>query len=135
MALHVVDIGPPGPLIQVGIRVGARFEAAGRGGAPHSYTALVDTGASRSAISTRVVTDVQPQQIRDAALKRPGAVTSPGHIYDIRMKFGDHLSPGRWFDLEVIGSTPATPASTYSSARTSCFSSPSCITDRSASSS
>ena len=29
MALHVVDIGPPGPLVQVGIRVGAAFEADG----------------------------------------------------------------------------------------------------------
>jgi hypothetical protein len=58
MALHIVDIGPPGPLIEVGIRVGAAFEAIGRGGAPHSYTALIDTGASSSTISSRVVADV-----------------------------------------------------------------------------
>ncbi len=58
MALYVVNIGPPGPLIEVGIRVGAGYDAMGRGGAPHSYVALIDTGASRSAISPRVVADV-----------------------------------------------------------------------------
>jgi hypothetical protein len=109
MPLHVVDIGHPGPLIQVGVRVGPEYEAIGRGGAPHSYTALIDTGASRSAISPRVVADVQPQRIGEAALKRPGAVSDAGHIYSIRMKFEGHLSAGRWFDLKVIGSAPATP--------------------------
>jgi hypothetical protein len=109
MALHVVDIGPPGPLIQVGIRVGATFEAAGRGGAPRSYTALVDTGASSSAISPRVVADVQPQFAGKTSLSRIGV--SPRRLmrYDIRLKFDGHLSPGRWFDLKVVASAPATP--------------------------
>jgi hypothetical protein len=109
MALHVVDIGPPGPLIEVGIRVGAGYEAIGRGGAPHSYVALTDTGASRSAISPRVVADVQPQRLADAALQRPGAVTGTGHIYSIRMKAEGHLIPGRWFGLRAVETAPATP--------------------------
>jgi predicted aspartyl protease len=109
MPLHVVDIGPPGPLIQVGIRVGARFDVAGRGGAPHSYTALIDTGASRSAISRRVIADVQPQRLGDAAIERAGAVADIGLIYDIRLKLDGHLTPGRWFDLEAVETAPATP--------------------------
>jgi hypothetical protein len=109
MALYVVDIGPPGPLIEVGIRVGAGYEAMGRGGAPRSYVAPIDTGASRSAISPRVVADVQPQRIADAALRRPGAITGTGHIYSIRLKLEGHLSPGRWFDSRAVETAPATP--------------------------
>jgi hypothetical protein len=60
MALHVIDMGPLGPLIQVGVRAGAASEAAGLGGAPRSYIALIDTGASNTAISSKVVAEVQP---------------------------------------------------------------------------
>jgi hypothetical protein len=109
MPLFVVDIGPPGPLIDVGIRVGAAYDAIGRGGAPRSYVALVDTGASRSAISPRIVADVQPQRVGDAALERPGAVTGSSHIYDVRLKLEGHLTPGRWFGLRVVETAPATP--------------------------
>lgn len=109
MALHVIDIGPPGPLIQVGIRASAVFEAAGRGGAPHSYTALIDTGASASAISSRVIAQVQPLSIGSANLNRVGVAVFPVMIYDLRLKFEGHLAPGRWFDLRVIETAPATP--------------------------
>jgi hypothetical protein len=81
----------------------------GRGGAPQSYVALIDTGASRSAISHRVVAGVQRQRFGDVALQRPEAVTGTGHVYGIRLKFEGHLSPGRWFDLQVVETTPATP--------------------------
>jgi hypothetical protein len=29
--------------------------------------------------------------------------------YDLRLKFEGHLSPGRWFDLTVVETAPATP--------------------------
>jgi Retroviral aspartyl protease len=109
MALQVVDIGPLGPLIQVGIRAGTAFEAIGRGGAPHSYTALIDTGASRSTISRRVVVDVQPQSAGSTSLTRAGAAPLTIKRYEIRLKFQSHLAPDRWFDLMVVETTPATP--------------------------
>jgi len=109
MALHVVDIGPPGPLIQVGIRASAAFEASGYGGAPHSYTALIDTGASSSTISPKVVADVQPQSVGSAPLKRVAMSPLPIMRYEIRLKFDGHLNPGRWFDLEAAETAPATP--------------------------
>jgi hypothetical protein len=109
MALHVVDIGPPGPLIQVGIRVGAAFEAIGRGGAPRSYTALIDTGATTSTISPRVVADAQPQFVGSTSLDRVGLAALFVMRYDLRLKFDGHLAPGRWFDLRVVETAPATP--------------------------
>jgi len=111
MALHVIDMGPPGPLVQVGIRVGAVFEASGRGGAPRSYTALIDTGASTTVISPKVIADVQPQRARGATLSRIGAasVTVTVTTYDVRLKFEGHVVPGTWFDLEAVETAPATP--------------------------
>jgi predicted aspartyl protease len=109
MALHVIDMGPFGPLIQVGIRVGAEFDASGRGGAPRSYNALIDTGASTTAISPKVVADVQPQRIEVRTLNRATAAEGLAYIYDVRLKFESHLVPGRWFDLEVVETAPVTP--------------------------
>ena len=109
MPLYVVDIGSPGPLIQVGIRVGAGYEAIGRGGAPHSYIALIDTGASNSTISPRVVADVQPQFVEKTSLMRVGASPRRLRRYDVRLKLDGHLTPGRWFDLEAVETAAATP--------------------------
>jgi predicted aspartyl protease len=109
MALHVIDIGPPGPLIQVGVRVGAAWENAGRGGAPRSYTALIDTGASITAISPKVVNEVQPQPGSHATLRRIATAPLALNMHYVRVKSEDHLTPGRWFDLEAVETTPVTP--------------------------
>jgi hypothetical protein len=102
MALHVIDMGPAGALIQVGVRVGAAFEASGRGGAPGSYNALIDTRASTTAISPKVVADVQPQRLGSTTLRRVGAAPLTITRYDVGLKFESHLMPGRWFDLKAI---------------------------------
>jgi len=109
MALHVIDIGPPGPLIQVGVRVGATWESLGRGGAPRSYTALIDTGASSSAVSPKVVTQVQPQSAGGKSVNRIGLPPLALTMYHVRLKFEDHLTSGRWFDVEAVETAPVTP--------------------------
>jgi hypothetical protein len=109
MAVHVLDIGPLGSLIQVGLRVGAAFEAAGLGNAPRSCPALIDTGATTTAIDPNVLQALRPQLIGRPPVMRPGAAPRHGLSYDVRLKFEHHLTPGRWFDLEVIQATPATP--------------------------
>lgn len=108
MAFQVLDVEPLGPLVQVGVQVGAVFAAAGLGGAPRSYTALIDTGASLTAISPTVVNEVQPQRTGTAPVGRVGA-TSTAEVYDIRIKFEHHLQPGAWYDLSVVKVTPVTP--------------------------
>src|SRR3954447_4085377 len=108
MAFRVLDVDPVGPLIQVGIRVGPAFAGAGYGGAPQSYTALIDTGASSTAISPRVVRDVRPQLTGTAPIGRAGA-TLIAEVYDIGIKFEDHLHHGTWYELRVVKVTPATP--------------------------
>jgi hypothetical protein len=81
----------------------------GRGGAPHSYTALIDTGAAISAVSPQVVADVQPQSAGGASLNRVGTAALPLMRYDLRLKLDGHLALGRWFDLIAVKIAPATP--------------------------
>jgi hypothetical protein len=108
MAFRVLDVDPLGPLIQVGVRVGAFFAAAGYGSAPRTYTALIDTGASSTAIGSRVVGDVRPQLTGAAPVGRAGA-TSTADVYDIGIKLEHHLQPGTWYELPVVEFAPATP--------------------------
>jgi hypothetical protein len=109
MAIHVIDLGQPGPLIQVGIRAAAALEASGRGGAPRSYNALIDTGASSSAISHKVVAEVQPQSAGGMTLGRIGTALVALPAYEVRLKFEHHLAAGRWFGLEAVETDPVTP--------------------------
>jgi predicted aspartyl protease len=81
----------------------------GRGGAPRSYIALIDTGASTTTISPKVVAGIQPQDVGTATLSRVGVASLTVIKYKIRLKFEGHLIPGRWFDLEVIEAAPVTP--------------------------
>jgi predicted aspartyl protease len=108
MAFRTLDVEPLGPLIQVGVRVGAAFAAAGYGGAPHSYIALIDTGASSSAISPQVVNKVRPQLTGTAPVGRAGTNIIV-NTHDIAIKFEHHLQPGTWFDMEAVEVAPATP--------------------------
>ncbi len=109
MAFHSYDVGDLGCLLQVGLRVGASYARAGKGGPPSSWTALVDTGATRTAISPAVVRSLAPRPGDSAAIRRPTSGVKRTLIYDVELKFDGHLSTGRWFDLEVVAAQPATP--------------------------
>jgi hypothetical protein len=109
MPVHVLDIGRLGPVVSVGLSVGDAYASAGLGGAPQSYNALIDTGASDTAISTAARQALQPQRVRSVPYLRPGMPRVPRPSYDIRLKFEGHLSPFLWFDVEVIEVNPATP--------------------------
>jgi predicted aspartyl protease len=106
MAFQILDVDPLGPLIQIGVRVGTRFAAAGLGGAPKSYTALIDTGASSTAISPKVVSEVRPQLTGSTPIGRAGA-SLIADMYDVRIKFEHHRLPGTWYDLTVVEVSPA----------------------------
>jgi predicted aspartyl protease len=108
MAFFVLDVGPTGPLIQVGVSVGAKSAQAGLGGAPRSYTALIDTGASGSAISPKVVGEIQPKLVRRVPVERAGAKVV-ADVYAVRIKLAHHLQPGRWYELEAVEIAPASP--------------------------
>jgi hypothetical protein len=109
MPVHVLDIGPLGPLVTVGLAVGDPFAAAGLGGPSQSRNALIDTGSTITAISPDVRSSLQPQRVGRLPVHRPGAVPVFRPLFDARLKLDGHLKPGRWFALEVVEATPATP--------------------------
>jgi predicted aspartyl protease len=109
MAFLSYDVSDLGCLLQVGLRVSASYARVGQGGPPSSWTALVDTGAMRTAISPAVVRNLRPRPGDSVAIRRPTSGVRRSLIYDLELKFDGHLSIGRWFDLEVVAAQPATP--------------------------
>jgi hypothetical protein len=92
MRSHRITVGPLGPLVQVGLNVGASRARLGIGGPPLSRTGLIDTGASRTTISNAAYQALQPGVSGWTQYQRPGSVP-PMVIprYSIRLNFEGHL--------------------------------------------
>ncbi len=106
---HRITVGPFGPLMQVGLNVGASQAGRGLGGPPQSRTGLIDTGAVRTAISRAVYQTLQPAIIGTASYQRPGMPAVVVATYIVRLNFEGHLSGNPWFELEVVVADPVTP--------------------------
>jgi hypothetical protein len=107
MAIHVLST--LFPTVQVSLSVGTAFSSQGYGGTPVMTTALIDTGATITAISSQVNGALQPQQIGTVLYRRPGQIASWVPSYLVQLDFTTHLRPGPPFHLEVIEENPATP--------------------------
>jgi hypothetical protein len=107
---HRIAVDPSlGPLIQVGLNVGATQAGLGLGGPPLSRTGLIDTGASRTAISNAVYQVLRPAASGSASYRRPGRSPVIVTKYAVRLNFEGHLSNNPWFELDVIVANPVTP--------------------------
>lgn len=106
---HRITVGPVGPLIQVGLNVGATQARLGLGGPPQSRNGLIDTGASRTAISKAAYRALQPAVSGSASYQRPGRSPVLVTTHAARLNFEGHLSSNPWFDLDVVIADPATP--------------------------
>jgi hypothetical protein len=51
---------------------------------------------------------LQPQQIGNVPVTRAGTSTVWRDTYDIRIRFGSHKGPGRWYAVEAVAVQPAT---------------------------
>ena len=106
---HRITVGTLGPIIQVGLNVGATQARLGFGGSPLSKNGLIDTGATRTAISDAVYQALQPTGSGTAPIQRPGVPQVIVSTYAVRLNFEGHLSGNLWFDLDVVVADPATP--------------------------
>ena len=68
---------------------------------PATWRALVDTGASITVVSPSVISRLTPQLIGYAPVHRAGGVVDFQPTYDLRIRFGGHAGPGRWFAVEA----------------------------------
>jgi hypothetical protein len=106
---HRITVGPLGPLIEVGLNVGANQAASGFGGPPLSRTGLIDTRATRTAISDAVYRVLRPAASGSTLYRRPGMAQAAVATHSIRLNFEGHLSGNPWFELDILVADPATP--------------------------
>jgi predicted aspartyl protease len=107
MPLLPIPLLPAGAFLAVG--VGASQAFTGSANRPDTWKAIIDTGADMTAISPSVVSTLQPQQIGNVPVSRAGGVTVWRDTYHVRIRFGGHTGPGRWFAVEAVEVQPATP--------------------------
>jgi hypothetical protein len=96
-------------MVQVSLSVGAGYSSRGHGTTPVITTALIDTGATITAISSPVRSALQPQQIGTVLYQRPGQAASWVPSYLVQLDFMTHPQSSPQFNLEVIEVNPDTP--------------------------
>jgi hypothetical protein len=111
MAVHVPSSMPP--LIQVRSRTNRPEPARDSGGKLLLKTALIDTGASITAIAPPIIAALRPRKLRDIEITRPVAESLWALTFDIRLAFEPDPEQkewrlrGRWFNVEAIAAAPA----------------------------
>jgi predicted aspartyl protease len=106
MPIFPVPLGPDGPQLDAGVSVSKTY--ARWGGPPGTWKALIDTGATMTAISPGVVAALQPLRLGGQPIRRAGGGSALHYTYDVRIRFSGHSVRGRWFRLEAVETQPAT---------------------------
>jgi predicted aspartyl protease len=107
MPMLPIPLLPAGAFLDVGVGASRTFTSPAN--RPNTWKALVDTGADMTVISPSVVSALQPQQIGNVPVSRAGSMTVWRGTYDVRIRFGGHAGPGRWYSVEAIEVQPAAP--------------------------
>jgi predicted aspartyl protease len=107
MPLLPIPLLPAGAFLDVG--VGASQPFTGPANRPDTWRALIDTGADMTTISPSVVSTLHPVLIGSVPVGRAGGGTVWHDTYYVRIRFGGHSGPGRWFPVEAIEVQAATP--------------------------
>jgi len=84
MPVSQITLTPAGPLIEVGLSVPRAYNP--WGGPPGTWTALIDTGADMTTISSSVLAALQPMRIGSQPVRRAGGGSSIRSTYDVRVR-------------------------------------------------
>jgi predicted aspartyl protease len=103
-------IGFDGAIVTVRIELGAVEESLLRATGqpvppPFPTTALIDTGASHSAVHPMILNHLGATQTGTAQVSVPGHAHASLPLYDVRIRLGDH---GPAFAVQVAKIVPAT---------------------------
>jgi hypothetical protein len=101
-----------GAIITVRIELGAAEEASLRAAGqpippPFPTTALIDIGATHTAIHPMILDHLGAVETGRGWLKVPGQAASRTELYDVRVTLGTHHPS---FDVQVAKVVPATPS-------------------------
>ena len=107
MPVLSITLLPGGAFLDVGVGASQRFT--GPTNRPDTRKALIDTGADMTVVSPHVVTALRPQRMSSVRYSGIGGGTVWLPTYDVRVRFGGHAGPGRWFAIEAVEVQPATP--------------------------
>ncbi len=111
MAIHALNSMPP--LIQVGVSNNRPGQSRGPSGKVLLKTALIDTGASMTAIHPGIIAALRPLEVGTVEFTRAGSESTWAQTYDIRIAFEPDPQQarwwlsGRWFNVEAIAAPPA----------------------------
>jgi len=105
-----VKIGLDGAILTVRVELGdveeAKLRAEGKPvPAPFPTTALIDTGASHSAVHPMILAHLGASQTGTAVVGVPGQVSSTFPLYDVRITLGSYRPS---FAVQVAKIVPAT---------------------------
>ena len=113
MAIHHLNAIPP--FVQVGLSVGLSFRMRGLGGPPIGVNALIDTGASQTAVAPRLIRALAPQPAGNRNYLRPGTTPIGVPTYSVLLCFEpdlgdkDWVANSHWFPVLAAEISPATP--------------------------
>jgi hypothetical protein len=113
--MPILSLNAIPPLVQVGLSVGVSYRIRRRGGPPIGRNALIDTGASLTAITPAVAAALAPQEVRRQKYTRPDQHPLYRPIYSILLCFEPDLSDPdwvadvHWFTVKAIEAKIATP--------------------------
>jgi hypothetical protein len=113
MPIHNLNAIPP--FVQIGLSVGLTYRRQNLGFPPIPRNALIDTGASLTAITPTVVAALAPQRVGRRQYTRPGQSPISPPIYSFLLCFEpaigdpDWVAESHWFSVVAVEATIATP--------------------------
>ena len=107
MPMLSISLLPAGAFLDVGVGASRAFTSPAN--RPKTWKALIDTGADMTVVSPSVVSSLQPQLIGNIPVGRVGTSATWRDTYDVRIRFGGHVGPGRWYAIEAVEVSPVTP--------------------------
>ena len=113
MPIHALNAIPP--VVQVGLSVGVSYRLRNLDSPPTDGYALIDTGASMTAITPAIVAKLRPQQVGTEPYTRPDQPPIIRPTYSILLCFEpdladpDWMAHAQWFGVVAVEAKIATP--------------------------
>jgi predicted aspartyl protease len=103
MPVILVPLTTSGAILGVEVRASVAYAP---NGPTRVCNALIDTGATMTAIDPAILAAIDAQVIGGASIAQPGGMAVRVNTHDVRIRFGGQ---GRHYDIEAAAVAPVTP--------------------------